>query len=315
MKPASLRHLALAPALGALILLAGCGHTDADGGKPEAGDKPVAHVGGEVIWASDVKREAVAQGVISEGEGLDPASNQFRSTLDEVIDQKLLAHEAVRLKLDKDPKTARRLLAAQEKVLSDILVESRVNKVVNEAAIRSLYAEQQRLAKTGEEIRARQIVLANPADADAVKKLLGAGASFEALAMQRSTDQETRFNGGDLGYFTLDAMPGAYGEALKSAKPGEIVGPFKTDAGVAIVKVEDRRPEQPITLDEARPQIVRFLTYDEIRTLLAKLRAATKLEINLPPQTSLPGAAHEPASAPPQPAPSPIPNQKTAGKV
>ena len=49
MKPASLRHLALAPALGALILLAGCGHTGADGGKPEAGDKPVAHVGGTAV--------------------------------------------------------------------------------------------------------------------------------------------------------------------------------------------------------------------------------------------------------------------------
>ena len=64
-------------------------------------------------------------------------------------------------------------------------------------------------------------------DADAIKKLLTTGASFDALAMQRSTDAATRFNGGDLGYFTLDAMPEAYGTALKTAKVGETVGPLQ----------------------------------------------------------------------------------------
>ena len=271
-----------ATALALCLGLAACGKPGGAGGV-EPGDRVVARVGGEVVYASDVKRQALAEGVINEGDTLDPASSQFHATLDEVIDQKLLAREAVRLRLDKDPKTARRLLAAQEKVLGDVLIEGRVKTVVNETSIRTLYAEQQRVAKGGEEIRARQIVCAVEADAQAVKKLLSTGASFETLAMQKSTDQETRFNGGDLGYFTLDSMPAPYGDALKAAKPGAIVGPFKTDAGYVIARIEDRRPEQPITLEEARPQIVRFLTYDEIKTLLAKLRAATQVEVTLPP--------------------------------
>jgi peptidyl-prolyl cis-trans isomerase C len=283
----------------AVLTLAGCTDRGGPASKPEPGDKVVAKVGDEVIWTSDVKREAVAQGVINEGEPLDPASTQFRSTLDEVIDQKLLAREALRMKLDKDPRAARRVQAAREKVLGDVLVEGRVDKAVNETAIRSLYAEQQRLAKTGEEIRARQIVVPTQADADAVKKLLSTGASFEAVAMQRSTDQNTRFNGGDLGYFTLDAMPEPYGVAMKTAKTGDLVGPFETAAGFVVAKIDDRRPEQPISLDEARPQIVRFLTYDEIRTLLAKLRAATRVQITLPPPVKVPGGSTEPASAAP----------------
>ena len=314
MTPIAQRALAtLAAAMMTLVALSGCSDRGGPNGKPEPGDRVVAKVGDEVIWTSDVKREAVAQGVISEGEPLDPASTQFRSTLDEVIDQKLLAREALRMKLDKDPRAARRVQAAREKVLGDVLVEGRVDKAVNETAIRALYAEQQRLAKTGEEIRARQIVVPTQADADGVKKLLTTGASFEAVAMQRSTDQNTRFNGGDLGYFTLDAMPEPYGIALKTAKAGELVGPFETAAGFVLAKVEDRRPEQPISLDEARPQIVRFLTYDEIRTLLAKLRAATKVDILVKAPVAVPGAAKEPANAsagpaqapsqPPQPSP------------
>ena len=279
------------------VLLSACNARVGTGGKPEPGDKVVAKVGGDVIWASDVKREAVAQGVITEGEPLDPASTQFRATLDEVIDQKLLAREALRMKLDKDPRAARRIETAREKVLGDVLVEGRVDRAVNETAVRTLYSEQQRLAKAGEELRARQIVVATQAEADSIRKILAAGASFDAVAMQKSIDQNTRFNGGDLGYFTLDAMPDAYGMALKAAKAGETIGPFETPAGFTIVKIEDRRPEQPISLDEARPQIVHFLTYDEIRTLLAKLRAATKVDILLKPQVVGPGAAKEPANA------------------
>jgi peptidyl-prolyl cis-trans isomerase C len=281
------------------LVLAACGKNGSvfQGRKPEAGDVAVAKVGNDTIWTSDVKREAVAQGLIGEGEPLDTSSDQFRRTLDQVVDQKLLAAEASRQGLDKDPVVRRRLLAAHDKLLGDVLVESVVDKAVNDNAIRALYSEQQRLSHTTEEIHARQIVVASEADADAIKKLLAAGANFDALAMQRSTDAATRFNGGDLGYFTLDAMPEAYGAALKNAKVGETVGPFKIDSGFAIVHVEDRRPEKPISLEEARPQIVRFLTYDEIRTLLNKLRAGTRVQMLISAPQG--GGAPEPASAPP----------------
>ena len=282
----------------ALILLAACQRPDAANQRPEPGDTAVARVAGETVWASDVKRQAVAQGLIGEGEPLDISSDQFRRTLDEVIDQKLLAREAARLKLDRDPVARRRLAAARERLLGDVLIESVVDKAVNDNAIRTLYQEQRRLSTVSEELKARQILVANEVEAAAVRKLLDTGASFETLALQKSTDQATRFNGGDLGYFTLDAMPEAYGAALKTAKTGDLIGPFQTDAGWSVMKVEDRRPEAPISMEEARPQIVRFLTYDEIRTLLNRLRQGTKVEVLLSRPADGAGAPREPATAP-----------------
>jgi len=196
-----------------------------------------------------------------------------------VVDQKLLAAEALKRKLDKEPVAQRRLAAARERILGDMLVEGVVTDAVNDNAIRGLYQEQLKLAKRSEEIHARQILVGTAADAEALKKLLTTGASFEALAMERSTDAATRFNGGDLGYFTIDVMPEAYDVALKGAKAGEVVGPFAVEGGYALVKVEDRRLEQPITLEAARPQIVRFLTYDQIRDLLETLRSRAKVEV------------------------------------
>jgi len=64
------------------------------------------------------------------------------------------------------------------------------------------------------------------------------------------------------------------------------------------MKVEDRRLEQPITLEAARPQIVRFLTYDQVKDLILTLRKKAKVETLIPPPTDVPGAPKEPASAP-----------------
>ena len=281
----------------AVLVLAGCNRNTGAETAPEPGDVAVAMVEGHNVWASDVKREAAAQGLIGEGEPLDQQSDLFRRVLDEVVDQKLLAAEAVKRKLDKDPVALRRLAAARERVLGDMLVESVAENAVNDKAIRSLYQEQLKLSKQSEEVRARQIMVQSSVDGEAIKKLLTSGASFDALAMERSSDAATRFNGGDLGYFTLDVMPDAYGVALKTAKVGDIVGPFQSEGGWVVLKVEDKRLEAPITLQAARPQIVRFLTYDQVRDLLERLRSAARIQNLLPKPTDVPGAPREPDTA------------------
>lgn len=303
-----LKALLLGAVAAAALSLSACGKGGGTETAPERGDRAAAKVDGKTVWASDVKREAVAQGLIGEGEPLDASSDLFRRVLDEVVDQRLLATEAVKRKLDKDPMAQRRLAAARDRVLGDMLVESVVSDAVNDSAVKGLYQEQLKLAKRSEEIHARQIVLPTAADAEAVRKLLASGASFEALAMERSTDAATRFNGGDLGYFTVDVMPEAYDAALKTAKPGQIVGPFQVDSGFALVKVEDRRDEQPITIEAARPQIVRFLTYDQIRDLLEKLRGRAKVEVMV--KTDTPAQAIPPADAPKVPLAAPAPTVK-----
>lgn len=287
--------------LAGVLLLAACNKEQPFERPPERGDKAVATVNGHTVWASDVKREAVNQGMIGEGEPLDTSSEVFRQVLDEVVDQKLLAAEALKRKMDREPLAQRRLAAARERILGDMLVESVVNSAINENAINTLYQEQLKLSKQTDEIHARQIVTATEAEADQVKKLLMSGGAFEALAMERSIDANTRFNGGDLGYFTADVMPEAYGVALKDAKVKDIVGPFQVDGGWAVVRVEDRRPEAPIALEQARPQIVRFLTYDEVRDLLEKLRAKSRVKLLVHAPQGVPGSPTEPASAPPPP--------------
>lgn len=292
------RRARLLPAVCCLLpLIAACdGGSGSGASSPEPGDAAVARVGGASVFASDVKREAIAQGEIGAGEPLDVSSPLFRRILDEVVDQNLLAAEAVKRGLDDDPTVRRRLAAARERVLADMLVENVVAGATNEAAIRALYADTQRLQRRSEEIRAHQIVLAGEAEARTVLGQLAAGAPFEQLAMQRSTDAATRFGGGDLGYFTLDIMPEPYAAALLGATPGRVVGPFRTDAGWVILRLDDRRPEQPESFEEVRPQLVRFLTFDRIRQLLEELRGKAEIAVLLDAGEA--ARSQEPASAP-----------------
>jgi peptidyl-prolyl cis-trans isomerase C len=92
-------------------------------------------------------------------------------------------------------------------------------------------------------------------------------------------------------------MPAAYGAALKSARAGQTIGPVAIDGGYALIKVEDRRLEAPLTFEAARPQIVRFLTYDQIRDLLEKLRGRSKIARLV--KADVAATANPPADAPP----------------
>ncbi|CAN5227105.1 peptidylprolyl isomerase [soil metagenome] len=288
-----------------LLAVAACGRGGRDDTPPEPGDRAVAKVQDQTIWASDVKREAVAQGLVGEGEPLDVTSDLFRRVLDEVIDQKLLATEAERRGLDNSALAQRRLKATQERILGDMLVENEVNGRINDQAVQTLYQEQLRLARTSEEIRVRLILSRTRPDADAVLGILAQGAQFGAVAQERSVDEATKFSGGDLGYSTIDVMPQAYANALREAPAGSTVGPFQTDGGWAVLRVEDRRKESPPTLEQARPQIVRYLTYEGVRQLLETLRGRAKVNILLAGETTGP-EPEEPASAP-SAAPTPAP--------
>ena len=116
--------------------------------------------------------------------------------------------------------------------------------------------------------------------------------------MEKSLDQATRFNGGDMGYFTTDIMPQAFKGVISTAKVGDTVGPVQADGGWAILRIEDRRPEQLPTLEEERPVIMRYLIYNQVAGLLTNLQSNSKVQFLLPKTAIKDDEEQKPASAP-----------------
>ena len=232
-----------------------------------------ARVGDTVITVGEVRREAAARELVAEPDALHPAAADFQTVLEELIDQRLLALEAVRRDLQDDPEARRRLAAAQERILGNILVETEVSDAVTEEAVRRVYEEQSRLAPPEIEVRARHILVETREEADELVRLLEDGADFAQLAARVSRDPATRFEGGDLGYFTRQGILPAFAQVAFETDVGEVSAPFETEYGWHVLKVTDRRRQPRPGLEARRADIVRFLTLQGIDALLSDIRA------------------------------------------
>lgn len=231
-----------------------------------------ARVGDTLITIEDVRREAVSQGVVETPQALRPEDPAFRDTLSDLIDQRLLALEAVARDVDQSEAARQRLAAAEERILGDLLIEQAIASAVTDDAIQAIYDEQSRLAPRTEEIRARHILVETQEEADEVARLLAEGQDFGSLAAQVSRDLATRFNGGDLGYFTRSGIVPAFAQMAFDTPESTISAPFETEYGWHVLEVVDRRWQSRESLDTVRPNIVRFLTLQGMDDLLEVLR-------------------------------------------
>lgn len=237
------------------------------------GDTEVAEIDGTKIYLSDVERTAAAQGLIEQGSPLTPGQPVFQKVLDELIDQRLLALDALRQSLDQEDETRRRLAAARERILGNLLVENHLKNTVNETTIRRMYDEQAGLRNRGEEVQARHILLKDEETAREIAKKLANGEDFAALARELSEDEGSRDAGGNLGYFTNDMLEAKFTKVAFATKKGEISDPFETEYGWHILQVQDRRKASQPSFEDMRSEILNFMTYDEIQNILKSLRA------------------------------------------
>lgn len=231
-----------------------------------------ARVGGAVISVDDVRREARARELSEDPDALQPGDPAFREALEALIDQRLLALEAVRRRLHDTPEARRRLAAAEERILGNVLMETAVADAVSDEAVRRVYEEQSRLVPPQDEVRARHILVASRDEAREVLRQLEDGADFAALARQVSLDPATRLEGGDIGYFTAAGILPEFARVAFATQRGAVSEPFQTEAGWHVLTVIDRRSQPRPSLDEMRPSIVRFLTMQRIDSLLESIR-------------------------------------------
>lgn len=273
----------------ALLIIAGCDRsdpsTDAAAAAAEA-SAVAALVNGRPVYMSDVQLEAEAQGLIQAGKRLEIDSAEFNQVLDQLIDVKLMAMEAESRGLDEDPSSRHRLEAAREHILGNILVDAVVEERVDEAAIRKMYDAQIAIWELGDEAQVRHIVAASKDEIDKVVADLNAGADFTVLASRTSIDEATRMEGGDLGYMTEGEAAPEFAKAIRTTATGALSKPFETEMGWHVVKIDDRRKEQPPTLEELREPILKHLTMMQIGEVLKELRTKSRVEKQTTPQNS-----------------------------
>lgn len=235
-------------------------------------------VNGDPIYVSDIELEAVARGLISPGEEFGPGDENYDLVLDQLVDQKLMAQEALSRRLDKGAAAERRLEVARERILGNLLVESLVASEVTEDSIESMYKEQVALQQEDDEVSIAHILVETEEDARRLYDEIQNGASFESLVVSDSVDSTTRMENGDLGYVSPNNMADPFPVVIANTGVGEVSEPFLSADGWHILKVKDRRTSPPKTRAEMRPEIVTFLTLNQVSKILRRLRTEAKIE-------------------------------------
>lgn len=110
---------------------------------------------------------------------------------------------------------------------------------------------------------------------DALRARIQAGEEFADVAREASDDQITRSQGGDMGWFPLDAWGAAVANVLTELTDGQISEPFQSDVGWHLIQRLESR-EQDITQDAQRNRmretIVRRKADEEFDRFLRQLR-------------------------------------------
>jgi len=250
---------------------------------PAAADKPatppVATVDGTPITRAEY--DFYIKRLLQGRPNTELTTEQKNGVLDDMIGMQLIADQAVKDGLDKDPEVATSLQVLRLRILADAQSQKYLkDKEPTDADLHADYdAAVAGLDKT--EYHARHILVPTKEQAEAVIKKIKGGAKFEDVAKAESTDT-SKANGGDLGWFSLNRMAKPFGDAVKNLKKGEMTQePVQTQFGWHVIKLEDTREAPPPPFEQVKQQVTNNVMQKKLAAYVDTLKKSAKIEKSL----------------------------------
>jgi peptidyl-prolyl cis-trans isomerase C len=211
---------------------------------------------------SEIQRapEPVRQNLVSRPDAVAQLVNNL-------LVRRVLAREAQRDGLAKDPVVNATLAIASDRALSDARLarmdaQNTPNDATLDAYAQGLYKANPTKFDVPAQTRVRHILMVNngPDSLAKVKTVLDqlkSGASFDEMAKNHSIDSSNSNKGGDLGFFSAGQMVRPFEDAVnKLAKPGDLSEPVETQFGYHIIRLEERREKGRQSYEEVRSQLL-----------------------------------------------------------
>ncbi len=198
---------------------------------------------------------------------------------DDLVSREVVAQEAVRKGLDKNPEIQQQMELARQMVLVRAYLNDYMKAhPISDAAIQAEY-DRVKAQAGAKEYHAHHILVGTEDEAKAIIAKLGKGEKFEALAKSSSKDPGSKENGGDLGWFTPAAMVKPFADAVAGLKKGEYTKtPVQTQFGWHVIRLDDVRATKFPTLDEVKARIKQGLEQQTVQKAVADLRKSAKVE-------------------------------------
>jgi peptidyl-prolyl cis-trans isomerase C len=271
----------------------------ADAAAPEVPpDTVVATIGDATITEADLT--FAAQDLAQEISQMPPQERR-PFLLRVLIDMKLMAQAAREQGIDQEPLFQQRVSYLEDQALRREYFTDVIAAKVTPEAVQALYDEFVADFQPEDEIRASHILVETQEEAEALVAELEGGADFAALASEHSIDPGAA-NGGDLGFFSRGMMVQPFEEAAFAlTEPGDISEPVQTQFGWHIIKLEERRPSEPPTMQQLAPQLQQQVLVNAFDEAVDELMAGVTVDITDPELAAAveaQKAAEEAATAP-----------------
>ncbi|MDE2402303.1 MAG: EpsD family peptidyl-prolyl cis-trans isomerase [Burkholderiales bacterium] len=271
----ALQRAALLPIVLAAVLAAGCNKDSKDGGKAS---QAAARVNGEELTVHQINL------ILERQQGIKPeqAEQASRQILEGLIDQELAVQKAVDQKMDRDPQIVQMLDAARRSILGRAYLEKTAQAAVGAPSADdvkkyyndhpALFAQRRIYMLQDFSIQGDQAQIA-----DVMPKLQATNSSqafvdaLKASGLKFAVNQVTQ---------PAEALPLNVVDKFNTIKDGE--GMYQPlNGGLKVVLVAASK-QQPLTMDQAKPLIERFLTESRRQEFIQKeaknLRTSAKIE-------------------------------------
>ncbi len=260
-----------------LTVLTGCNAAETSKAAPlpaASSGSVMAVVNGTPIPEAEfdlLKQDRTAQG--------QPLNAQTTAMLrDSLINAEILAQQANKNNLQKDPNLKLRLDLAKTQMLAQAYVAFYVKShPVSEADMKAEY-ERVKATMGTKEYEVRHILVDNEAEAKTIIAQLNKKAKFSDLAKKDSKDSSAS-NGGKLGWVAPGNLVKEFSDAMMQLKKGEYTKtPVHTKFGWHVIEVDDIRDLKFPPYDQVKDQLRTDMEQQMVKKLVTELRASAKVE-------------------------------------
>ncbi|WP_413436568.1 peptidyl-prolyl cis-trans isomerase [Sulfuriferula sp. GW1] len=240
-----------------------------------ASSKPVAVVNGIAIPQSQydlLKQDRIQQG--------QPDNEQTAAALrDSLINAQILAQQATKMGLDKDPTMQTRLDLVKTEMLAKAFLANYIKThPISEADLKAQY-DKVKAQMGSKEYEVSHILVDNEAEAKKIiAELNSKKAKFEDLAKKYSKDSSAA-KGGLIGWAAPGNLVKEFSDAMVQLKKGEYTKtPVHTQFGWHVIRVDNIRDLKLPPFNEVKDQLRGQMEQEMIKKEIADMRASAKVE-------------------------------------
>lgn len=267
------RKIAQVVALGISSLLAATTvHAQSTSG---ASSTSMAKVNGVAIPQS--RLEFIMKARVSQGQ---PDTPEARKALrDDLISEEVIAQDAVKKGLDKDPDFAAQMdIARQTALVRAYQIDYVKNHPVSDEELHKEYDAVK--AQMGDkEYKAHHILVASEAEAKDIIARIKKGEKLEKIAQEKSLDVGSKSKGGELDWSPAASYVQPFAEALTKLTKGKLTEqPVKSPFGWHVIRLDDVRPLKIPPFEEIKQNLAQRVLQRQFASYVMDLRSKAKVE-------------------------------------